>query len=129
VRLGRNAQSIYQDLVEQHGFAHPYNSVKRFVRRLKARAPERYDLLEFLPGEEVQVDFGQGAPTRTASGRYRRPHLSVMTLKYSGKAFRKGGVEGRPGELGAAARGSVAGVRRLCAVHRPEFNRRLAEQA
>jgi transposase len=89
VRLGRNAQSIYQDLVELHGFAHRYNSVKRFVRRLKARAPERYDVLEFLPGEEAQVDFGQGAPTRMANGKYRRPHLFVMTLKYSGKAFRK----------------------------------------
>ncbi len=49
--LGRNAQSIYQDLVEHHGFAHRYNSVKRFVRRLKAREPERFDVLESLPGE------------------------------------------------------------------------------
>ncbi len=51
--------------------------------------PERYDVLEFLPGEEAQVDFGQGAPTRTANGKSRRPHLFVMTLKYSGKAFRR----------------------------------------
>lgn len=27
VELGRNAQRIYQDLVEAHGFAHRYNSV------------------------------------------------------------------------------------------------------
>src|SRR5579862_9620038 len=32
--LGRNAQAIYQDLVERFGFAHRYNSVKRFVRTL-----------------------------------------------------------------------------------------------
>jgi hypothetical protein len=32
VELGRNAVSIYQDLVEMHGFTHRYNSVKRFVR-------------------------------------------------------------------------------------------------
>ena len=31
VSLGRNAVSIFQDLVEEHGFAHRYNSVKRFV--------------------------------------------------------------------------------------------------
>jgi hypothetical protein len=43
--------SIYQDLVEAHGFAHAYNSVKRFVATLKRRAPERFDVLEFLPGE------------------------------------------------------------------------------
>ena len=89
VQLGRNAQSIYQDLVERYGFVHRYNSVKRFVRTLKARDPERFDVLEFPPGEEAQVDYGQGALTRTANGRYRRPYLFVMTLKYSGKSFRK----------------------------------------
>lgn len=89
VALGRNAQSIYQDLVEQSGFAHRYNSVKRFVRGLKAREPERFDVLESLPGEEAQVDYGQGALTRLPNGKYRRPYLFVMTLKYSGKSFRK----------------------------------------
>ena len=89
VGLGRNAVSIYQDLVEAHGFGHAYNSVKRFVARLKARAPERFDVLEFLPGEEAQVDYGQGALTLYRAGKYRRPYLFVMTLKFSGKSFRK----------------------------------------
>ena len=89
VALGRNAMSLYQDLVERHGFAHAYNSVKRFVGRLKAREPERFDVLDALAGEESQVDFGQGALTRLPSGKYRRPWLFVMTLKYSGKSFRK----------------------------------------
>ena len=71
------------------GFEHRYNSVKRFVRTLRAREPQRFDVLEFLPGEEAQVDYGQGALTRTANGTYRRPYLFVMTLKYSGKSFRK----------------------------------------
>ena len=35
VRLGRNAVGIYQDLVDSHGFAAKYNSVKRFVAGLK----------------------------------------------------------------------------------------------
>ncbi len=81
--------SVFQDLVDQHGFTHQYNSVKRFVATLKARAPERFDVLEFLLGEEAQVDYGLGAPTRTASGKYQRLMLFVMTLKYSGKSFRK----------------------------------------
>jgi transposase len=89
VGLGRNAVSIYQDLVEAHGFGHAYNSVKRFVATLKARAPERFDVLEFLPGEEAQVDYGQGALTLYRRGKYRRPYLFVMTLKFSGKSFRK----------------------------------------
>jgi transposase len=89
VGLGRNAVSIYQDLVETHGFSHRYNSVKRFVAGLKEREPERFDVLEFLPGEEAQVDYGQGAPTLAAAGKYKRPYLFVMTLKFSGKSFRK----------------------------------------
>jgi transposase len=87
--LGRNAMSIYQDLVELFGFTHRYNSVKRFVNALKAREPDRFDVLEALPGEEAQVDFGLGALTRLSNGKYRRPFLFVMTLKYSGKSFRK----------------------------------------
>jgi len=89
VRLGRNATAIYQDLVEQVSFTHKYNSVKRFVRGLKRKDPEQYDRLEFLPGEEVQVDYGQGAKTLGDKGKYLRPRLFVMTLKYSGRSFRK----------------------------------------
>ena len=89
VRQGRNGMAIYQDLVELFGFTHRYNSVKRFVRLLKRKDPEQYDRLEFLMGEEAQVDYGQGAPTLHGSGKYRRPRLFIMTLKYSGRAFRK----------------------------------------
>ncbi len=89
VRLGRNATAIYQDLVEQVSFTHRYNSVKRFVRGLRRKDPEQYDRLEFLPGEEAQVDYGQGAKTLGDKGKYLRPRLFVMTLKYSGRSFRK----------------------------------------
>jgi transposase/5S rRNA maturation endonuclease (ribonuclease M5) len=89
LRLGRNAMAIYQDLVEQFAFSHRYNSVKRFVRHLKRKDPKQYDRLEFLPGEEAQVDYGTGALTLHRNGKYRRPRLFVMTLKYSARAFRK----------------------------------------
>ncbi len=90
VDLGRNAMAIYQDLVDCHGFTARYDSVKRFVGKLRSRDPERYDRLEYLPGEEAQVDYGQGAPTLyEKTGRMRKPRLFVMTLKYSRKAFRK----------------------------------------
>lgn len=89
LRLGRNAMALYQDLVELFGFTHRYNSVKRFVRALKTKDPEQYDRLECLMGEEAQVDYGKGAPTLGGGGKYRRPRLFVMTLKYSGRSFRK----------------------------------------
>ena len=51
LRCKRNAMAIYQDLVDQHGFAGQYNSVKRFVARLRHKEPEQFDRLSFLPGE------------------------------------------------------------------------------
>lgn len=80
--------TIYQDLVDQHGFASRYNSVKRFCRSLRQTEPAQFDRLEFLPGEEAQVDYGEGALT-LHNGRYRRPRLFVMTLRHSRRSFRK----------------------------------------
>ena len=51
LRCKRNATAIYQDLVDQHGFAGQYNSVKRFCARLRHKEPEQFDRLSFLPGE------------------------------------------------------------------------------
>ena len=90
LRLRRNAMAIYQDLVDQFGFAGAYGSVKRFVARLRQRQPEQFDRLEFLPGEEMQVDYGEGAPTRVpGTERYRKPRLFVATLRYSRRSFRR----------------------------------------
>ena len=103
LKLGRNAMAIYQDLVELFGFTHRYNSVKRFVRGFKIKDPHQYDRLEFLPGEEGQVDYGTGAPTLHESGKHRRPRLFVMVLKYSGRAFRKVVMEIEQGNVVSAA--------------------------
>ena len=90
LRLSRNFTAIYQDLVEHFGFTGAYNSVKRFAGTLRQRDPEQFDRLEFAPGEESQVDYGQGAPTRVpGTDRYRRPRLFVMTLRYSRRSFRR----------------------------------------
>ena len=89
LRLRRNAMAIYQDLVDQHGYAGAYNSVKRFALKLRHREPEQFDRLAFLPGEEMQVDYGEGALTRVpGTERWRRPRLFVATLRYSRRSFR-----------------------------------------
>jgi hypothetical protein len=41
VEVGLSAQRIYQDLVEENGFTDSYQSVKRFIRKLRATQPER----------------------------------------------------------------------------------------
>lgn len=90
LRLRRNYTAIYQDLVDRFGFAASYNSVKRFAGTLVAKEPEQFDRLEFAPGEEVQVDYGEGALTRVpGTDRYRRPRLFVMTMRYSRRSFRR----------------------------------------
>jgi transposase len=87
---GRNAMAIWQDLVDGHGFAGRYASVKRFVRKLcGSSAPEARVVIETAPGEEAQVDYGTGPMVRDpATGRYRRTRLFVMTLGHSRKAVR-----------------------------------------
>lgn len=90
VRLKRNGQAIYEDLVDRLGFGASYSSVKRFLQSLRREAPHQFDRLEFLPGEEAQVDYGEGALTlNPKTGRYRRPRLFVMTLRYSRRSFRR----------------------------------------
>lgn len=87
---GRNATAIWQDLVDQRGFTGAYESVKRYVRKLRgARSPEPCSVILTAPGEEAQVDYGTGPMVRDPrSGKYRRTRLFVMTLGYSRKSVR-----------------------------------------
>jgi hypothetical protein len=57
---GLSAQRIHQDLRTEHGFAGSYFSVLRFVQRLQPRQELPFRRMEVNPGDEVQVDFGQG---------------------------------------------------------------------
>jgi len=87
---GRNARAIWQDLVDAHGFAGGYQSVRRYVRKLRgATAPEACGVIETAPGEEAQVDYGSGPMVRDPqTGKYRRVRLFVLTLGYSRKCVR-----------------------------------------
>jgi len=87
---GRNAMGIWQDLVDGYGFRGGYQSVKRFVRWLRAaRSPEARVVIETSPGEEAQVDYGTGPMVRDPqSGKYRRTRMFVLTLGHSRKSVR-----------------------------------------
>lgn len=87
---GRNAKGIWQDLVDVHGFAGGYQSVKRFVRHLRGSpSPPPCAVIQTAPGEEAQVDYGDGPMVRDPhSGKYRRSRLFVLTLGYSRKCIR-----------------------------------------
>ncbi len=90
LRQGRNAMGIWQDLVSQAGFQGGYQTVKRFVRKLRgSHTPEACAVIVTGPGEEGQADYGHGPMVRDPqSGKYRRTRLFVLTLGYSRKAVR-----------------------------------------
>jgi transposase len=85
---GQHAVSIYQDLVCERQYNGSYDSIKRYVRKLKHRIPDLYARIETPPGEEAHIDFGRGAPI-LKNGRYRRPWLFVMTLSNSRKSYQE----------------------------------------
>src|SRR5487761_2475064 len=87
---GRNAMSIWQELVDRHGFAGSYESVKRYARKLRGtQSPEACGIIETAPGEESQVDYGAGPMVRDPqTGKYRRTRLFVLTLGFSRKCIR-----------------------------------------
>jgi transposase len=68
-------------------FAGSYTSVKRFVhcRRSSQKLPFRR--WESEPGEEAQIDFGQGAWVIDEHGKRRRPHLLCVILRHSRKGY------------------------------------------
>ncbi len=87
VAAGCSAQRIYQDLVVERSFVGSYQSVKRFVRRLRQIDPQRFYRLECLPGEEAQVDFGSGPSVPDVQGRLRKTWIFRIVLSYSRKAY------------------------------------------
>ena len=90
VGRGQSAMALWQDLVDDHAFGSSYASVKRFVAKLRAEAPrEAHPVIETAPGEEAQVDYGDGPMVRhPETGKYRRTRMFVLTLGYSRKSVR-----------------------------------------
>ncbi len=81
-----SAQRIYQDLVSEQQFAGSYDSVKRYVRQLQQANPLPFRRIETEPGQEAQVDFGQGAWV-VQDGHRRRPHVLRLVLSHSRKGY------------------------------------------
>src|SRR5262249_46857767 len=74
LRRGRNAMAIWQDMVTGYGFSGEYQTVQRFVRKLRgSQGTDPVGIIVTAPGEECQVDYGTGPMVRDPqSGKYRR---------------------------------------------------------
>lgn len=86
MQQGLSIQRIYQDLIVEHQFAGSYHAVRRFVRQLERVLALPFRRMEGGPGEEAQVDFGQGAWV-FENGKRRRPHVFRVVLSHSRKGY------------------------------------------
>ena len=102
---GLSVQRIYQDLVAEHQFAGSYHAVRRFVLRHHGGTELPFRRLECGPGQELQVDFGQGAWV-VEDGKRRKTHLFRGVLSHSRK---QGGALTQ-----GAARAARVGAGRAC---------------
>jgi transposase len=77
-------------MVTDYGFSGGFQTVQRFVRKLKgSQGREPAGIILTAAGEECQVDYGTGPLVRDAQlGKYRRTRLFVLTLGYSRKSVR-----------------------------------------
>jgi hypothetical protein len=79
---GRNARAIWQDLVDGHGFKTGYQSVKRFLHKLRGTAaPEARVVIETAPGEdygECRVMVRGGLDLRVLADNRRRDQAAAL---------------------------------------------------
>ncbi len=83
---GLSAQRIYQDLIEEGGYPGSYDSIKRYIRKIRKKVPHFFERLPVFPGREAQVDFSHG-PLIGDEKEKRRSWLFKMTLSFSRHAY------------------------------------------
>jgi transposase len=87
VQVGLTAQRIFQDLQTEVGFGGSYQSVKRYVGKLRQADPQLVCRIEVQPAEEVQVDFGAGPMLEGADGKKTKSWIFRMVLSHSRKGY------------------------------------------
>jgi hypothetical protein len=79
---GRNAMSIWQELVDRHGFTGAYESVKRYVRKLRGtQSPDARAIIQTAPGEdygESRVMVRGGGNLRALAHNRRRDQAAAL---------------------------------------------------
>src|SRR5258705_1187463 len=83
---GLSIQRIYQDLTSAGQFRGSYHAVRRFVLRGVGSQELPFRRMECAPGQELQVDFGEGAWV-IEDGKRRRAHLFRGILSHSRKGY------------------------------------------
>ena len=89
IEEGLNGVRIHQDLKAEHGYLGSYSSVQRHLHRLGALIPLPFRRMEVLPGEQAQVDLGQGRWIQE-NGRKRKVYVFRIVLSHSRKGYSEG---------------------------------------
>jgi len=87
-RAGRpaNLKELFEHLVEEHGYAHTYKSVVRYVRaKYPAPARRTYRRVETPPGAQTQTDWGEFPRVHLLSEGIVDLHAFVMVLSHCRK--------------------------------------------
>jgi transposase len=87
IEQGLTAQRIFQDLVAEHGFTSKYHSVRRYVATLTNCKELPVRRIEVEPGQEIQIDYGQGARCMDHNGKFRKTYLFRLVLSHSRKGY------------------------------------------
>lgn len=84
-RQGIQASTIHATLKRQHGFTGSYDSVQRFVKKIRDKLSILpTTILNFKPSESAQVDFGAGPKiTDSLTGECVSTWIFVMVLSWS----------------------------------------------
>lgn len=85
IESGVQGSTIHQKLVDSYGFTGSYWAVNRYIKSVIASEPGKVStVMEFDPGDAVQVDFGSGPlMVDTRTGELRKTWVFVMTLAWS----------------------------------------------
>ena len=85
---GLGDQRIDQDLGSpEHGYSGSYHSVRRLIQKLSTRHDPPVRRMECAPGEEAQVDFGQGTPIVGSDGKRKTSWVFRIVLSHSRKGY------------------------------------------
>lgn len=87
IKKGLQAQRIFQDLRDDHGYLGGYDSVKRYVHDYKQEHPKRVFRMECAPGEEAQIDFGTVRVLEGKKNHKKQAHVLRVTLSFSRKSY------------------------------------------
>jgi transposase len=88
IRKDLSAMRIFQDLQRDVGFEGCYSTVRDYVRKIRTGNQKAYMVIETLPGEESQVDFGYIGMLKVGD-RKKKAWVFIMTLSYSRYMFVK----------------------------------------